>query len=71
MAFSVAHLSDFHWPAVPEGGVLDFANKRLLGMVNLRLRRRRIHRMTVLDALLDKLAEVKPDHLAVTGDLAN
>ncbi len=69
--FRLAHLSDLHAtpPRFPWGR--ELTAKRALGFASWRLRRRKEHRARVLDALLEDLAAVSPDHVAITGDLTN
>jgi 3',5'-cyclic AMP phosphodiesterase CpdA len=45
--------------------------KRMLGWLSWRLRRSAIHRVEVLDALVEDLAISRPDQIAITGDLTN
>jgi len=49
----------------------QLANKRLLGYLSWRLRRHREHLGAILDALVRDLDTVRPNHVAVTGDLVN
>jgi 3',5'-cyclic AMP phosphodiesterase CpdA len=73
--FRLAHVTDPHFR--PASGPLtgmtmaDLLNKRVVGMANLVLNRRRHHRMELLAGLAVDLRARKPDHLAVTGDLSN
>ncbi len=69
--YTVAHLSDVHLPMPPGPGVAALLNKRLLGYLSWRLRRSKIHRPEVLEALQSDLRIQEPDHVAVTGDLVN
>jgi 3',5'-cyclic AMP phosphodiesterase CpdA len=69
--FSVGHVSDLHSTPVAVGNPIQLLNKRFLGWLSWRLRRRKIHRPAVLEALIEDLAEAAPDHLLVTGDLTN
>ncbi len=71
MTFRLAHLSDPHIPPLPPVRVLQLANKRITGYLNWRLRRGVWHRRDVLDALVRDLRAQEPDHVALTGDLAN
>jgi len=71
MAFTLAHLSDLHVTPIRVRSFLDLANKRALGWLSWRRRRRHEHRAEILEALLDDLEDVAPDHVAVTGDLTN
>jgi 3',5'-cyclic AMP phosphodiesterase CpdA len=71
MQFSVGHLSDLHATDVAIDHPSQLFNKRFFGWLSWRLRRRKIHRAEVLDALIEDLAQTAPDHLVVTGDLTN
>jgi 3',5'-cyclic AMP phosphodiesterase CpdA len=69
--FVLAHVSDLHL-AYPDGaGTREFLNKRALGYLNWRLRRRAEHRPEVLDALVSDFRYARPDHIVVTGDLTH
>ncbi|MGE5310892.1 MAG: metallophosphoesterase family protein [Nitrospirota bacterium] len=69
--FVLAHLSDFHL-GFPDGvGVRELLNKRVLGYLMWRLRRRAEHRPEVLGALVSDLRDMRPDHTVVTGDLTH
>ena len=72
MDFSLAHLSDLHLPlpaTLPPWRQL--AGKRLLAFLSWQRKRRRIHTLRPLEALLADLATHAPDHVAITGDLTN
>jgi len=69
--FVLAHLSDPHLGPLPEPSVRELASKRLLGYINWRRSRHRIHRRDTLDAITRDLRGEQPDHVAVTGDLVN
>ncbi len=69
--FSLAHVSDLHATSLQNARLSDLANKRLLAWISWRTKRRRSHRPEILDALADDLSAVRPDHVAVTGDLTN
>lgn len=69
--FTLAHLSDPHVPSPLRLGPSVIASKRVFGYWSWRRRRVFIHSQTVLDALARDLAEIGPDHVAVTGDLVN
>jgi 3',5'-cyclic AMP phosphodiesterase CpdA len=69
--FTLAHLSDPHlsgWPWPQPGALLS---KRALGFLSWQLRRRFIHRQCLLDRVTADLAESRPDHIAITGDITN
>jgi len=69
--FTLAHLSDPHVGPLPAAGKTALLNKRLLGYLSWKRRRQKAHRTEVLDAMLDDLAVMAPNHIALTGDLAN
>jgi 3',5'-cyclic AMP phosphodiesterase CpdA len=67
----IAHLSDLHLGPI-EGFHPRYWNaKRGLGYVNWRRGRRSHHLRSVADAIAADALAQKPDHFAVTGDLAN
>jgi 3',5'-cyclic AMP phosphodiesterase CpdA len=70
-SFVLAHLSDLHLGPVERPALRDLAGKRLTGWINWERSRARVHNMEVLDALLADIFAHRPDHIAVTGDLAN
>jgi 3',5'-cyclic AMP phosphodiesterase CpdA len=51
--------------------VRELASKRLVGYINWRRGRHRLHRRDALDAITRDLHGTRPDHVAVTGDLVN
>jgi 3',5'-cyclic AMP phosphodiesterase CpdA len=69
--FTLAHLSDVHLSPLPPVGLRHWNLKRLLGWLNWHHRRRHVYSRDVLDRLVDDLRVQAPDHIAVTGDLAN
>jgi 3',5'-cyclic AMP phosphodiesterase CpdA len=69
--YRLAHISDLHLSRMPPVVWRQLANKRLLGWLSWRLRRHREHLGAVLDALVRDLHAVRPDHVAITGDLVN
>jgi 3',5'-cyclic AMP phosphodiesterase CpdA len=71
MAFVLAHLSDPHLPPLPAAGLRELTGKRVMGYLNWKRNRHRIHRREVLDALVCDIQTQRPDHIVVTGDLVN
>ncbi len=68
-ALTFAHFTDAHLTS-PEGAAAgDLMNKRILGALSWRRRRRHIHRPPVLSAMVEDLGTQGPDHVAITGDL--
>jgi len=68
--YVLAHLTDPHLP-LPPTRLRELASKRVIGFFNWQRRRRRDHRLEVLDALVADLHAAQPNHIAVTGDLVN
>jgi 3',5'-cyclic AMP phosphodiesterase CpdA len=52
-------------------GWRPLASKRILGYLSYQLRRKSVHRQSVLAALVADLHHQAPDHIAITGDLTN
>ena len=69
--FQLAHLSDPHLAPLPRPRLSELAGKRLTGYLNWLRQRRKIHVSESLGALVRDLKSQAPDHIAVTGDLAN
>jgi len=69
--FTLAHLSDPHLAPLPEPRWGELIGKRVTGYINWRRNRRFIHNRAVLDAIVADVKRQAPDHIAVTGDLAN
>ena len=70
-AFTLAHLSDPHLTSLVGVRASELANKRILGYLSWRRRRRRVHRRETLNEVVADLRSFAPDHLAVTGDLTH
>ncbi len=69
--FRLAHLSDVHLAPLPTPRLRDLASKRLIGYANWRFNRAGEMTTQNLDLLLADMRLQDPDHIAVTGDLAN
>ncbi len=69
--FTIAHLSDAHLNPLPAFAWHQLFNKRAIGYANWRLRRRHLHNMDVLAALVADIRNHKPDHVAMSGDVAH
>ena len=71
MTFTLAHLSDPHLAPLPEPSWLDLIGKRVTGYINWQRKRRYIHDTAVLEKIVADVKAQAPDHIAVTGDIAN
>jgi 3',5'-cyclic AMP phosphodiesterase CpdA len=71
MAFTLAHLSDPHLAPLPAPHWSELISKRVTGYLNWQRKRRFVHDAGVLEKIVADLKAQKPDHIAVTGDLAN
>lgn len=71
MTFTLAHLSDIHLAPLPPAHVLDLCSKRATGYLNWQRKRRFVHDPAVLGSIVADLKAQRPDHIAVTGDIAN
>lgn len=67
----LAHLSDPHLSTLDGVRPRELLNKRLLGYLSWRWRRRREHRAEVLELLGADLAAAAPDHVVISGDLTH
>jgi len=70
-SFSLAHLSDLHLTSLKGTAIGQLLNKRMLGYLSWWRKRRRVHRLDIVEALLEDLKTTRPDHIAVTGDLTH
>ena len=71
MGFLLAHLSDPHLAPLPRPRLRELMGKRITGYLNWWRGRRLIHDQAVLDKIVADLKTRKPDHIALTGDIAN
>ena len=69
--FTLAHATDWHTTALRGAGAAPFVSKRFFGWLSWNVRRHRLHRPEVLEALFEDLEKQGPDHVAITGDLTN
>jgi 3',5'-cyclic AMP phosphodiesterase CpdA len=67
----IAHVSDVHLLSLENTHLLDFANKRWTGGVNLALNRGRHYQTAVFDALVDDVNALGIEEVACTGDVTN
>ncbi|PWB77655.1 MAG: metallophosphoesterase [Candidatus Methylomirabilota bacterium] len=69
--FRLAHLSDLHLTSLAHVKIRALLNKRALGYLSWRFRRRHEHMPAILDALRHDLDGLAPDHIVITGDLTH
>src|SRR5664279_5500088 len=69
--FTLAHLSDPHLAPLPAPRWRELIGKRATGYINWQRRRRFIHDPAVLAKIVADVHAQAPDHIAVTGDIAN
>ena len=69
--FTLAHLSDPHLAPLPEPRWSELFGKRITGYINWRRKRRFVHDPAVLAKIVADMQAHAPDHIAVTGDIAN
>ena len=67
----IAHLSDPHLTSLDHVRWRELLNKRILGYLSWRVKRRRSHNREVLSRTLAHLAQREPDHLIISGDLTH
>ena len=68
---TLAHLSDPHLAPLPEPRWSELIGKRVTGYINWQKKRRFVHDPAVLSAVAADIRAQAPDHIAVTGDIAN
>ncbi len=69
--FTLAHLSDPHLAPLPEPSWPELVGKRVTGYINWQRKRRFIHDPAALAAIVADIKTQAPDHITVTGDIAN
>ena len=70
-SFTLAHISDLHLTSLNNTAITPLLNKRMLGYLSWWRKRRFVHRIEIVEALLEDLKTIRPDHIAVTGDLTH
>lgn len=69
--FTLVHLSDVHLGPIAGLQLRHWNAKRALGLVNWHRGRRHVHLRATADLIAADALAQNPDHIAVTGDLAN
>ena len=67
----LAHLSDPHLTSLNGITWSELTNKRFFGYLSWLVVRKRQHKPGILNALLNDLQALRPDHIAITGDLTH
>ena len=67
----IAHISDPHLSSLDRVRPGELLNKRILGYLSWRLKRRRSHSREMLSRTLADLAGRQPDHLVISGDFTH
>ena len=68
---TIAHLSDPHLTSLHHVKWRELLNKRILGYLSWRVKRRRSHSREVLSRTFADLAGRQPDHLVISGDFTH
>ncbi len=69
--FLLAHLSDVHLAPLPPPNLVELLGKRLSGYLSWRYNRQNLHSRKIIDLLARDIIDLKPDHVALSGDLVN
>lgn len=69
--FTLAHITDPHLAPLPSPKLDELMCKRFIGYFSWHYRRKYIHQPRVLAAIIADIAAHAPEHIALTGDLAN
>lgn len=69
--FTLAHFSDVHMSPISGFSWRYWNAKRVLGYLNWQRKRRHVHVTHVADRLIADVKALRPDHIAITGDLVN
>lgn len=71
LTMRIAHFSDLHLLSLEGAKVLDFANKRWIGGLNLLTNRGRHYHTEVFEALVRDVNQLGIEHCICTGDITN
>lgn len=69
--FTLAHFTDVHLAPIVGFSPRYWNVKRGLGFLNWHVKRHGVHQRAIVDRLMDDAKSLRPDHIAITGDLAN
>ncbi len=71
MGFKLAHISDIHLGPLPKVRARELMSKRVTGYINWQRNRARNMGIDTLESVVAGVKSVKPEHVAITGDLIN
>ena len=69
--YTLAHLSDPHLAPLPAARLSELVGKRVTGYINWQRKRHFVHDRDTLAAIVADIKKQAPDHIVVTGDIAN
>jgi len=69
--FTLAHFTDIHLSPIVGLSPRYWNAKRFSGLLNWHTKRRGVHRRETVDRLIADANQLRADHIAITGDLAN
>ena len=64
-------LSDLHLSSINHPNPLRLLNKRMLGYLSWRRKRRFTHQTWIIDKAIEQIKQLNADHYAITGDLTH
>jgi 3',5'-cyclic AMP phosphodiesterase CpdA len=67
----IAHLSDLHLLSLEGAVPFRLFNKRITGYLNLRFRRKSVHKSFAVKAAAREIQRLEIDHVVITGDVSN
>jgi len=70
-SITIAHFSDLHVLDLEGVPLRRFFNKRLTGLLNLRIKRKHVHHSGYVRAVAREITQSKVDHVVITGDVTN
>ncbi len=71
MGFKLAHISDIHLGPLPKVRARELMSKRMTGYINWQRNRAQNMGLDTLESVVAGIKSVKPEHVAITGDLIN
>jgi 3',5'-cyclic AMP phosphodiesterase CpdA len=67
----IAHFSDVHALSLDGAKLWEFFSKRVAGFINVSLRRKKKHAVSLFEGIAEDLNRQPPDEVVCTGDLTN